>query len=472
MPANDLVGKANDPNEGYMRELARARALVGNGYRREALEIANRLADTDVPHPNWYDALGALFAYCDEPARALAFFERAVASTPQHARFLYNLATAQRMMGALAAAEATLDRVIALDPTDAAAYYMRSDLRRQSAEDNHVEEMTRALDRHIRAPQGRIMMRFAIAKELDDLARYEEAFVHLKEGCEQQRGSFIYDVQDDLSLVDRLIDSYNHAVTASAAGFPSRECIFVFGLPRTGTTLVEQILSGDEQVFGAGELPTFQAEAIRAVRRIAPNRALRKHDFVDLSLSVDSAELGRAYLESTRPQTGRTPYFVDKQPLNYLYAALIRRALPQARLVAIARDPLDACFAMYRTLFRGGYPFSYDLGELAAYYAAWHRLMRHWRSVLGDGLLILQYEDIVYDPETSARRLFAHCGLTWNRRCLDLEARARSVGTASATQVRQPIYRSSVGKWRNYRQFLAPLVAALDAREPAQGWRV
>jgi hypothetical protein len=279
-----------------------------------------------------------------------------------------------------------------------------------------------------------------------------------------------YNVEDDVSTIDRIIQLHDHAAIENCRGIEATECIFVVGLPRTGTTLVEQILSSHSAVYGAGELPAFPAEIIKAVQRLAGRLQVGKHEFAELALKVDAAELGGSYLEATRPQTGHTPFFVDKLPTNYLYAGMIRRALPNARIIVLARDPMDSCFAMYRTLFSGAYPFSYDLSELAVYYAAWHRLIRHWQSVLGESLLVVRYEDLVLDYEATTRRLLAHCGLRWDDACLAFHKQTKAVTTASAVQVRRPLYLSSVGKWRNYQEYLKPLSESLKQLEPPRGW--
>lgn len=445
--------------------------LISMGQRREALNVASTVAAMHLGRADWNDAVGTLFTYCEEPARALAFFERAETLAPNNAQYLYNLATAQRMVGDLAAAEVMLNRVIAQQPSNVLAYYTRADLRTQTQEENHVDEMVLALDTRIRNVNDKIMMCFAIAKELDDVANYEISFRYLRQACDQQRRMIKYNVEDDVSTIDRIIHLHDRAAIENGRGVATTECIFVVGLPRTGTTLVERILSSHHAVYGAGELPAFPAEIIKAVQRLAGRLHVGKHEFVELALRVDAAELGRSYLEATRPQTGRTPFFVDKLPTNYLYGGLIRRALPNSRIIVLVRNPMDSCFAMYRTLFSGAYPFSYDLTELAAYYAAWHRLVRHWQSVLGDSLLLVQYEDLVLDYQATTRRLLAHCGLGWDDACLAFQKQTKAVTTASAVQVRRPLYSSSVGKWRNYQKYLQPLSEALKQLEPPQGWQ-
>jgi tetratricopeptide (TPR) repeat protein len=451
--------------------LQQGQCLIAAGRRREALRVADRVIAVPLHRADWNDALGTLLTYCEEPARALPFFTRAVALAPRNSNFLYNLATAQRMNGDLAAAETSLNRVISIRPSDIQAHYTRADLRTQTAETNHIDEMVRLLQAGTRAPLEEITLCFAIAKELEDLRRYESSFEYLKRGSDLQRRRIRYNVADDVAVIDQVIQLYNGAAMDASRGFETDECVFVIGLPRSGTTLVERILASHSNVQAAGELQAFPLETTRAVRLQAGELAGHT-DIFRRALDVDAAALGHAYIDATRPQTGKAAHFVDKLPMNYLYAGLIHRALPRAKIVALARDPMDSCYAMYKTLFVGAYAFSYDLSELGQYYTAWHRLMRHWREVLADNLLIVQYEDLVAHQEEISRRILAHCGLEWQSACLTFQDQKSAVTTASAAQVRQPMYSSSVGKWRFVERELRPLADELSRLEPASGWRL
>jgi tetratricopeptide (TPR) repeat protein len=458
--------------------IAHAQRLLAAGARGEALDLANELVRVPLARAEWNDAVGSLLTFCEAPIRALPFHERAVALAPGNALFLYNLAAAQRMSGELAAAEANLDRLIAAVPHDARAYYMRADLRTQTVEHNHIEELAAQLEERRWQPHGEIMLCFALAKELEDVSRYEESFVYLERGCTRQRALMRYDVSEDVATLERIVERHDaaalglHSGTQTAAAeqrSAADRCLFVFGLPRSGTTLVERILTSHSAVRSGAESPAFPAETIKAVqRRTGP---IDKREFVARSLEIDPLALGEAYLAAARPPVCAGAQWVDKQPLNYLYAGLIARALPRARFIALAREPMDSCYAMLKTLFTGAYPFSYDLADLGRYYVAWHRLMRHWQTVLGERLLIVHYEDLVQNQEQVSRRLLAHCGLEWQEACLAFDAQPGAVTSASAVQARRRLYSTSVGKWRRYERQLAPLTRILEAHRPRSGWR-
>ena len=353
------------------------------------------------------------------------------------------------MVGDLQGAEETLEHVICLSPFHGAAHLMRSDLRIQTETTNHISELQTALRQQGGKVENKIALHFALAKELEDLSRFDEAFGALEIGCRLQRQRMHYDVSQDIDVIDRIIQVHTQTVVEGASGFLTEEPIFVVGLPRSGTTLVAQILGSHSSIHSVGETPALAVEIISAVRRRV-GRQVGKMELVTQVLEVKPDALGESYLESTRPQTGHTPRFVDKTPINYLYAGVIGRSLPNAKIVAVARDPMDVCFSMFKTLFTGAYPFSYDLGELGQYYAAWHRLVRHWQDALGNRMLVVQYEDLIKDEVTVARQLIKHCGLEWEDACLEFSQRGTAITTASASQIRRGLYSSSVGRSGRY----------------------
>jgi hypothetical protein len=270
-----------------------------------------------------------------------------------------------------------------------------------------------------------------------------------------------YDVADDVATVDEIIKTYTPGICRAVDGDNNREPIFIVGLPRTGTTLVDRILSSHSTVFAAGELNNFALEMTRLIQRQGSVRS--KSEAIAASLHIDFAQLGKNYIDSTRPQTGHSAHFIDKMPLNYLYCGLIAKALPNAKIIELVRHPLDTCYAIYKQLFTLAYPFSYDLDDLAQYYLAYVRLMQHWHAALPGRILRVRYEDVVDNQEQQTRRLLQYCELDWEDGCLAFEKNRQASTTASAVQVREPIYRSSLGKWRHVQHELQPLIEKLRA---------
>jgi hypothetical protein len=267
-----------------------------------------------------------------------------------------------------------------------------------------------------------------------------------------------YDVGQDVQALDLIRSVYDRHFLSTRDGQPcsSEEPVFVVGLPRTGTTLLERIVGSHPAMFAAGELQNFQNELVRAIRRSRPGIGQDKQSLITAATGIDHADLGAAYVASTRPRTGHTPRFIDKLPLNYLYVGAIARALPSARIIHVERHPLDTAFAVFKTLFTQAYPFTYSLEDLGHYYVAYDRLMRHWHDCLGERLLRVRYEDLVTDTDGEARRIVHALGLDWHPDCLRFHLSSAPSNTASAVQVRERVYTSSVGKWRQVADQLQP----------------
>ena len=445
------------------------KCLIALGRRTETLAVVDRAERLDLDRAEWTDRVGTLLTLCDQPGRARAFFEKAIAGSPDNPVFLYNHAAVQRMTGDLGGAETTLEKLLRVSPAHVPAHYMRSGLRTQTKESNHIPAMLSLLENDRLSLDDKVMLGYALAKELEDVAAYEASFQHLAGAASLQRRRMAYDVADDISTIDGLIEHHRH-VSTDEGGRLGAECIFVMGLPRTGTTLLERLISSHSHVSSIGESPAFPEQCVKAVADTG--RITSKSQFVQKLLEIDANAVGQAYLDATRASVGDAVRFVDKLPTNYLYAATIARALPHARMLIVARDPLDSCYAMFKTLFTNVYPFSYDLKDLGRYYIAWHGLVRHWRQILGPRLLTVQYEDLVSDTQATARRVMDHCALPWDASVLKFHEEGTPVMTASAVQVRQPIYSSSVGSWRRFEKQMGPLREILDGARPLGGWRL
>jgi hypothetical protein len=251
------------------------------------------------------------------------------------------------------------------------------------------------------------------------------------------------------------------AMQALRGGEETLGPIFIVGMPRTGTTLVERILGNHSEVASAGEAVDFPEEMTAAARATHARLGLTDTDLLRASLQMDFGEVGRRYLAAIRDLAGVQRYTIDKLPFNFRYCGLIHKALPKAAIVHVTRDPMDTCYAVFKTLFINAYHFSYQLEEVAEYFIAYRRMMDHWHAVMPGVMLDVRYEELVADPQTQCRRLLAHCGLRWEDQVLDFHRSKKASTTASAMQVRRPIYRSSVQKWRNFARELQPVLRRL-----------
>ena len=431
--------------------------LVRAGRRGDALTLARRIAAQAPSDPYHCDTLGTIFTHCEAPEEALAHFETACAAAPDVPALLFNLASAQRMVGAKQAAEDSLDRMIALAPSDGMAWLARSSIRRQTAESHHVAALQSAL-RTAGSTPAAIPIGYALAKELEDLGRYAESFAALDGASRRQRATMRYDEAGEIALMTAMRAADYPSPPATQA--PPSPPIFIVGLPRSGTTLVERIVTSHPGVQSAGETHGLATEVWRAASRDGrpadPVAAIRR------AVETGAAAIGRDYMAAVR-QRFPQGLFVDKTPGHYLFAGLIKAAIPGARIICLRRDPMDSCYSMYKTLFEGAYPFSYDLEELATYYAHWSALIAHWEASLGEVWLTVDYEELVHRPEPAMRRIVDHAGLPWGPEYARFHERTAPVTSASAGQVDRPLYADSIGQWRRYAEELRPLRDRLRA---------
>ncbi|WP_019531175.1 tetratricopeptide repeat-containing sulfotransferase family protein [Dasania marina] len=437
----------------------------------EAAAIERESNITAAGDPVVWDALATVYTHCGDLERAQYWYEQAVAADPSSSHFQFNLATAYRGNGQLSKAEAIYDQVIVNNPQDYEAYANRSQLRTQTEEANHVDEMAGLLAQGIADWREESRICYALAKECEDLRRYAQSFQYLKRGADLRRQHMNYQVASDVGAMDKIIQTFSASWVqqAGASNRPScdsAEPIFIIGLPRTGTTLAERIVDSHSEVHSAGELQNFASQMIKQVMAQFPGQQFNKEVLIEKSTQIDFAALGQSYIDSTRPLTGQHAHFIDKLPLNYLYIGLIKMALPKAKIIHLTRHPMDACYAIYKTLFAQAYPFSYDVNDLADYYLAYHRLMQHWHTVFPGQIYDLNYEELVHSPEQQSKALIDYCGLAWQAQCLNFHHNPSASMTASAAQVRQPIHTGSVQKWRHYESQLQPLVDKLSVILP------
>lgn len=383
----------------------------------------------------------------------------AVAAAPQSPGGAYALASALVATGDIDEADRLYSRVIAATPSDWDAWTNRSTLRTATPDHNHVAALENALDRARTTPHARIALGYALAKELEDLGDYDAAFAHLSDAAATRRAGMRYKVETDVATMEAIATTFSaDRLAAAPAPDAGPGPVFVVGLPRSGTTLVDRILASHAQVTSLGELQDFALALMQTNADAADKRSL-----IDRSAAMDHGRLGAEYLRRLGELSDASGFVIDKAPLNFLYIGLIALALPNARIVHVRRGAMDGCYAMFKSLFRMGYPFSYSQDDLAAYRIAYARLMDNWRTALPGRMVEIDYEKLVRDPEPEIRQMLASLGIAWDDACLSPHRNHAPVATASAVQVRAPIHDRSVGMWRRYEKQLRPLADTLRA---------
>lgn len=441
-------------------QFAVARARTLSMAQMPAVDAANAALMLAPTEPAQLLALGMVYAQEGDHQAALPLLRRACAARPQQAAWHYFLAMSLTFMGKVDEADSALDTCLGADPGFWRAYFVRSQLRRQTVTTNHLGQLTRALTGIDRAGEAATCLHMALAKEHEDLAHYPEAFAHYSQGKASAKIGRHYAIERDAALFAAITSEFPQP--PAATGCTSNEPIFVVGMPRSGTTLVERILACHPQVCAAGELRNFALACKRFSGNSSPQ--LLDPETVRAMGHADWAALGASYLASTRPRTGHTAYFVDKLPHNFLYLGAIARALPNAKLVCLRRDPRDTCLGNFRQLFASNSPFhdySYDLKDIGRYYVLFDRLMAHWRRTMPGRIFELDYESMVNSQESSTRDLLQFCDLPWDNTCLHFEGDPSAATSASSLQVREPMHRGALGRWRRFEADLEPLLAVL-----------
>lgn len=438
-----------------------ARRRYFDGAVDETIAILKSLEERSPGDHELLQHLAEMYLQCGQYAEAAGCYKRAVAMQPSNPDYIYNLAASRTAFGELQEAESLYNRVIELNPGDYGAWLNRSSLRTQTPENNHVEQLKYVKAHLQKDDPGHIQICYSLAKELEDLAQYPDSFSYLQEGSHRRRLGMQYDVSEEEKAMSAIAQHFDGEMLATAAPSPAAgRPIFILGLPRSGTTLVDRITSSHSRVGSLGEHNTLPILLMK-IAGLVPGEPVDRIGLIKKSASLDFADIGRRYCRSIAGFGNSAEHLIDKSPLNFLYLGLIHRAMPDARIIHMRRNPMDTCYAIYKTLFRAGYPFSYSLQETGRYYLAYRSLMDHWRSVIPDAFIDVDYESLIADQEGQTRRILDYLGLEWEENCMDFHKQSGPAATASAAQVRQPLYSSSVGLWRKYRRQLAPFAARL-----------
>jgi tetratricopeptide (TPR) repeat protein len=449
--------------------LLRAGLLKRLGKPESALRDFTKATRADPRHAIAHALRGDQLNELGRHDEALKSFVRATEADPGFAEAHDRLGCALVDVGRIEEARRAHERAVALSPHKPGFYYNLTAVAELSADDPKFLAMTRmAGDTKSLAAEDEIPLRFALFNAYSDQGNYKAAFRHLRLGNALKRARIEYDEPATLSNMEHIRSLFSARLLSEnrGNGHPSATPIFVLGMPRSGSTLIEQILASHPSVLGAGEIADFVAAAVE----IAGDglRDMRADDSKTDAFGEQLRRIGANYVNRIQARYGKAERIVNKMPDNFRLAGLIHLALPNARIIHTRRDPVDTCLSCYSKPFSMTVPYAYDLGELGRYYRSYDRLTAHWRTVIPpEALLEIQYEDLVADPKTHARRLVEHCGLQWDDRCLDFHRTVRPVRTASAVQVRKPIYTDAVAKWSRFADNLSPLIAALGPSAPS-----
>jgi tetratricopeptide (TPR) repeat protein len=407
-------------------------------------------------------ALAHTYQMLGDHATGLELMDRAAAQGHDNPDFRYFHALQLQFNGRIADARRRLEGCLQLGPTFGRASLALARMGKQTAESNHLAYIRQQLCVVEPGSEDHAAFEFAQYKELEDLDEFEAAFAALERGNAIMYGRMSHDLSREAKLFEgirQVVDA--EFVSGAGADIGSGPVpIFIVGMPRSGTTLLDRILDNHPDVVSTGERTDFPRQLRWSATR--HGKEMIDPDLLDRLPQVDYAELGRRYLDQTRWRVPGSRFFVDKLPPNYLLLGLIHRTLPQAPILHMVRDPMDICFSNYKALFGESYPYSYQQQALAQHYIHYRGLMRHWHSIMSGCVLDVSYANLVRDPEAALETVYAHCGLRHVAGCSDLTRNVTAVNTLSSAQVREPIHTRTLGEWRRYERQLAPLQAVLQ----------
>jgi tetratricopeptide (TPR) repeat protein len=426
----------------------------------DAVESATRVLELSPERAESHMVYGGAIGMAGDHEGAIEAYRAALDIAPDRAGALCSMAHHQKTIGQQEAAVASYRRAIDVKADHAEAYWSLANLKTFRFEDEEIAAMEALLEGEL-PEEARAQLHNALGLEMEGRKDYDAAFSHFAACNAARRPLETYDPVDTESTYDRLIELFDQDFIDSHAGVPeaSTTPILIVGLPRSGSTLIEQILASHSQVDGTHELGDL-SRAVQTVRKKRSRRSRFPEALADLTVD-EWRQIGEEYLRRTEIHRAGAPFFVDKNPNNFIYAGVLRLALPNAKIINARRHPLDSCLGSFKQLFASGQPFTYDVTELAEYYLQYQRLMDFWHERLPGFVLDVQYESVVADLENQVRRILDFCGLPFEEACLRFHETERAVKTASSEQVRRPIYSSSVNLWRRYEPHLDEMVHIL-----------
>jgi len=425
-----------------------AKLFMHAGQPARADKALERAAKHNDGNPVVLDLIGTVYGLLGDQQEASLWIDKAVRKEPGSVPFLVSQANSHMFLGKLDDAEAVLRNALGRQPGNPNAHWILSNVRKAKNRD-HVKQLQQLVQQESQNPRALGFLCYGLGKELEDLEEWDEAFAAFARGAEARRSTIEFDEHSEIEMYQAFGEVFTSDwLDKNAPGHDDPSPIFVIGQPRSGTTLVERIITSHSQVHSAGELKQFG----NCIRRMSDYRESKRFSakLPTLAADVDSEKLGKAYMATTATMRGSLPRFVDKLPPNYLYLPLILKALPRAKIIHLTRHPMDACFSSFKQLFADAYLHSYDQAEMARHHARYYHLMALWRERFAGRFFDISYEDTARDVEPNARALIEYLELPWEDACLEFHKQDAAVTTASAVQVRQPAHTRSIGRWRRY----------------------
>ncbi len=444
----------------FLYEYSYCKFLLGEN--EQCLSLLSRIKTPESSTVAINMQIANLYKMLGEHDSALKIFNDVSTRNPDNARSQFESGEILKFKGNFDEAEQCYKQAISADDHCYEAYLERSKIRKQTPTANHTQQIENMLETGVRSKEGAARLFYALAKEYEDMGEFRRTFINIKRGADIQSQLTKYDVRNDIQIAEIVKSVYSQKAPISESSHcQSNEPIFIVGMPRSGTTLVERMLGSHSEIYPAGELLNLPLQLAKSSSQRLVSRStfpLISRKMVEDSVKVDGKKLGIAYLEGTRPRTGHTTHFTDKLPLNYYYCGLISRILPQAKIIHVFRNPMDTCFSNFKQLYTAGtYGFSYNLNALADYYLTYADLMNHWHKILPGRILDLSYEELIDNPKTIIESALDFCGLEWQDDCLDFFNNPIPTATASSSQVREPVFSTRVMAWKNYESWLEPM---------------
>ena len=452
---------SNDADSFYNYGLALADAKKFE----EAIEVYKRSIEINPQYGLAYNNLGSAWEEIDDMDSAFDAYQKAIDIDPQHSEAQHNLGAILNQRGQIDEAKACYIVAIDANPNFTYAHHSLSTLKKYTQDDPHLEMLENLASQ---APQMDHEMQtkfwFALGKARGDVKQYEESFEAYSKANTLHRQTFPYDVEGNKTYISTVMDEFDQKfANKKSTGLGDETPVFILGMPRSGSTLIEQILDSHSQIHGAGELSDLSDIVVEFTNMQEGESYIGWLENADDKILHD---IGQRYVERLRQHSNSALRIVDKMPGNFFYVGLIHKILPNAKIIHSMRDPMDICISNYTRLFKQTMPFAYDLKELGQYCRMCHDMMTHWQSVLpNDFIFEARYEELVDDLETKARELIDFCGLEWEAGCLDFYKNKRIVKTASHNQVNKPIYKTSVRRWKKYEDYIQPLIDGYEQNE-------